>query len=516
MVTLNWSHAAEQYWPRRLLYVDDDTLTSLEKTGECTYGTFHAPSYNILSYTWGRWEIPCEPALPIQNITWKVPPVQPEAFTVEAFAKVVRRVSRGCHFIWLDVACIDQKETSVKMDEIGHQAAIFRGAQEAYIWLHAAPRAALHEFITGAHGAELYSDKWLERRTSRLGQVFDDPWFSSTWTLQEAFLRTKAILLFGDADTLEVTSDNGDARPCRLDNILYACNTNNQALQLEITYCRHILSPTRVSLVETMLDKMKSAGALCLYENNAIQLYASSTDRTARNKLDRIYGIMQVFGFVLGEAQTPTHKFTLEDLEDQMGEALNSTSATVAQMFVHMEDSRSLRSWCIQPGIRIPTRIYNIKEPKDLCRISFDPIDGVAKFKGSRAPFDGWLKLCQEISENKTADIEGPIPWIQLDRTARNQSKLPGAMRTSFHIWQGIPGDTHQLLLAEYGSQLCVLTIGVWEDVEGIETVRKFAGILCFPKTAHDRVYWARVGICIGKCQWMKKNDRNISSLHAS
>lgn len=504
MSTFNWSHAAERYWPRRLLHVDNDTLTSLEKSGECTYGNFHAPSYNILSYTWGRWEVPHGPALPIQNITWKVPPIQPRAFTAEAFAKVVRRVGRGCRFIWLDVACIDQEEYSVKMNEIGHQAAIFRGAQEAYIWLHEAPRAALHEFISGTHDAELYSDEWLERRTHRLGQIFDDPWFSSTWTLQEAFLRTKAILLFSDADTLEVSSDDGDTKPCRLQNILNACNTNNQALQFEVTYCRHILTSTRVSLIETMLQKMESAGVMCLYENNAIRLYAASTNRTARDKHDRIYGIMQVFGFVLGEAQaresqTPNHNFTLHDLEDQMGEALNSTSATVAQMFVHMEDSRPLRSWCIEQGIRIPIRVYNISEPQDLCRISFDPIDGIAKFQGLRAPFDGWLKLCHEISRNKSADIEGPIPWVQLDRTTRNKSKFSGAMRTALNVWHGVPEDTHQLLLTEYGSQLCVFTIGLWNDVEGIETVKKFAGILCFPKTEHNRVYWVRVGICIWK-----------------
>jgi hypothetical protein len=41
-------------WPRRLLYVLE--MRSYERDGDNTYGGVREPAYNIISYTWGRWE----------------------------------------------------------------------------------------------------------------------------------------------------------------------------------------------------------------------------------------------------------------------------------------------------------------------------------------------------------------------------------------------------------------------------------------------------------------------------
>lgn len=498
-MSFNWSHTAERYWPRRLLLVEGNKLTSLEKAGHCTYGDFHSPSYNILSYTWGRWEVAKGRSLLIHNVPWEIPVIDPLAFTVEAFSRAVQRAARGCRFIWLDIACIDQKDYAIKMDEIGHQAAIFRGAEEAYIWLHRTPLELLSEYIIGNHGAELYSDIWLERRLLCMNRIFDDPWFSSTWTLQEAFLRTNATLIMGDANFLRIQNDGGNSTPLRLKEVLYACYTNNQALQLEMTYCKHILSTSRISLVEAMLNIMRQVGALCLYENNAVELYAASTNRTACNQHDRIYGIMQVFGFVLGTARVPHKTFTLEALEDELGSSINLASPTIAQMFVHMADCRPFRSWCMHPGIRIPTRAYNIRNPTDLCSISFEPIERIATFRGHRAPFEQWLKFCRDVEANQRADIEGTYPWIQLDRTCRNISSFPIITQASLYTWQGIPESLFEPLGLEYDSCLQVLQIGKWEDFEYGGVVNKHAGIICYPIGNPSSFRWVRIGICIWK-----------------
>lgn len=196
---------------------------------------------------------------------------------------MVQRPAHGYYFILLDIACIDQKDYTIKISKIGKQAAISMGAHEAYIWIHRAPPELLSEYIIGNHEAELHSDIWFKRRLVCMTPIFDDPWFSSTSTLQEAFLRTTATLIMGDANVLKVQSDGGDSTTLRLKEILYACYTNNEALELEMTYCKDILSISRVSLIDGMLNRMRKVGALCLFENNAIELHAASTNRTACN-----------------------------------------------------------------------------------------------------------------------------------------------------------------------------------------------------------------------------------------
>lgn len=477
--------------------LDGARLISLERRGASTYGEYHNPAYNILSYTWGRWEIPDGEALPVENVTWKIPSIHPSAFTVDEFWQVLQSVSNGCHFIWLDVACIDQEDEITKMSEIGHQAAIFRGAQQAYIWLYATPQEALWEYLVGNHGASLYSDEWLEQRLRCLGHVFHDPWFSSTWTLQEAFLRTQATLVMRDASIVETPDNNQATKECRLVDILSACYTNNQALQLEMAHCAHMLSSGRVALVQRMLETIRNVGALCLYENNAIALYATSTNRTSRDPNDRVYGIMQVFGFALGKSRSSHQDFTLDQLEDQLGASINQSSPTIAQMFTHAGENRPLRSWCMHPGIQIPTRVYNIRKPVDLCRISFDPAETFAKFKGVAARFEPWLAFCRPRIANQRADIEGRYPWIQLDRTSENTALFPEMVGTDMRLWRGAPETSFESL--GHGPDVCVLTIGKWEDFEWGETVNKYAGILCREVRNGDHTYWVRFGICMWK-----------------
>lgn len=131
------------YWPRRLLHLQGDKL-SVPRTGESTYGEFEAPTYNILSYTWGRFMSPDGEALPFENVSWDIPKVHTDHFTVDAFRTVIKRVALGmegedgekCQHIWLDLACINQKDQAEMLEEIGRQAAIFNKARHCFIWLN--------------------------------------------------------------------------------------------------------------------------------------------------------------------------------------------------------------------------------------------------------------------------------------------------------------------------------------------------------------------------------------------
>ena len=139
-------------WPHRLLHVP--SMTSMEWQPGNVYGTYIAPKYSAVSYTWGRYDldrpgVKCKRkyrnirGIDIKGIDWPVPRINPdEQFSVDQFQTLIQQTcepikntDERTDFLWLDVACIDQNNGPQKMAEIGRQAVIFQGAQRVFIWL---------------------------------------------------------------------------------------------------------------------------------------------------------------------------------------------------------------------------------------------------------------------------------------------------------------------------------------------------------------------------------------------
>lgn len=135
-------------WPRRLLHVE--SLTSYPWQPGNKYGGFTNPTYNAITYTWGRFQLKAEQPeyatteqLPIRGTTWPqyLPKIQPSHFEVGELLHIIKTAARPCpdyphvKFIWLDVACINQTPDSEEYySEIGRQAKIFRGAFDVFAW----------------------------------------------------------------------------------------------------------------------------------------------------------------------------------------------------------------------------------------------------------------------------------------------------------------------------------------------------------------------------------------------
>ena len=160
-------------WPRRLLHVP--TMTSYECQPGNIYGQHHEPQYNAISYTWGRWRIETRGTLEqkpekgdswdearglvIHNVEWDIPLIDPEHFTPKQFRAALSQATtrfysrsdeQDAEFLWLDVACIDQRWNSEDGAlEVGRQAAIFRGADEVFIWLNRYGFERLSELAMG-------------------------------------------------------------------------------------------------------------------------------------------------------------------------------------------------------------------------------------------------------------------------------------------------------------------------------------------------------------------------------
>ncbi|KAF8533279.1 hypothetical protein BDD12DRAFT_947524, partial [Trichophaea hybrida] len=123
-------------WPLRLLHVP--SMTSYEWTEGNKYGNVKEPPYNTVSYTWGCWKLDRGPSLPVKGVGWTVPAVDENHFSVTDLQNLVKRISiEGAgeegnksvvEHVWIDMACIDQENNSLKMKETGRQAVIFEGA----------------------------------------------------------------------------------------------------------------------------------------------------------------------------------------------------------------------------------------------------------------------------------------------------------------------------------------------------------------------------------------------------
>ena len=142
---------SESTWPQRLLHVP--TMTSVEWAPGDIYASRIKPRYNAISYTWGRFDLQFDKSrkakrlrnirpIEIHGTTWVdvMPRIDPNHFSVSEIMQVIQHSQEassedGVEFVWLDVACIDQRDGPQKSFEIGRQAGIFKGANRVYVWL---------------------------------------------------------------------------------------------------------------------------------------------------------------------------------------------------------------------------------------------------------------------------------------------------------------------------------------------------------------------------------------------
>ncbi|KAF8847483.1 hypothetical protein BDZ45DRAFT_607411, partial [Acephala macrosclerotiorum] len=109
-------------WPHRLLHVK--SMTSYVRAGRNIYNSVEAPSYNVLSYTWGYYQDNAQQhPLLVHGIDWPIPSIKKDHFTTATFQNAIEHAARGvncpCEWLWVDIACIPQKHNLESKEAIG-------------------------------------------------------------------------------------------------------------------------------------------------------------------------------------------------------------------------------------------------------------------------------------------------------------------------------------------------------------------------------------------------------------
>ncbi|KAL9041442.1 MAG: hypothetical protein Q9180_001279 [Flavoplaca navasiana] len=560
-------------WPQRLLHVP--SMTSYEWAPGNIYGNHIAPDYNAISYTWGRYDLlymanaeqkvlrKTEP-IKIAGIPWAddVPRIHPRHFSVDDFRNVILQTlkvsssGQKTEFVWLDVACIDQRNGPQKMAEIGRQAKIFGGAKAVFVWLtrHRAERleevlAVLKECTdeigklgspTIQHSLPMYTTgqemAWLGKARNALDELFMDPWFTSLWTLQEAFLCPQAYLLPLEAFASGYTL----AHLCEwCESLQKACNRieltgQNHWERLETSSSEEIRIRRKYLVEVDTMVLHRSLGALA--SRNPIALYGAACYRKTRNDMDRVYAIEQVFGFHLGTsapgaANRLIHPLTLQN---ELGTKVLEMYPVLSQLHVFTEPVELGRGWRISGSSRIPDLCLKTKLASILytrtCRLSTETAGGMqwGYFDGMICPCEqlrkAWLLASSSVAQARpTTSVQQIALDVFLSRRKPEYQHLPseklgpdGLEPKNPAVWgfsRDIPPGREQHELAAWltlrmgemfpGMQLVVLHLGNFKDQEEAASPDVSngplyrVGLLLLESNLKGTPYWRRLGFCI-------------------
>ncbi|KAF8848577.1 hypothetical protein BDZ45DRAFT_264044 [Acephala macrosclerotiorum] len=544
-------------WPRRLLHVP--TMTSHKWQPGNTYGGHSNPKYNALSYTWGRWrlksnvEMPEIRSLNVHDVKWSIPRIRPDHFTVADFQDAIHSTLQAVklsdsdqslgEFLWLDVACIDQRNTRFSKAEIGRQARIFRRAATVYVWLSHHSRASLSlintelmEAKSSAGGFLRYEKtsiypRWCQETLKTVESLCTDPWFSSLWTLQEAFLCPNAVIMSKEGHCINETPYEGFLQ---LKFLAY----RGHSIELAIRQSPRFFGSNDIPASQKLKMVLNESGLSALSHENAMGALVAARYRETEFELDRIYGIMQIFGdsFKIGETKTPDipcpRSPSLSDLEDEFGALLVEHHQSKSQLFVHDSAPPVGKGWRISSCCYIPWFAESIihwpvrpSKPQlgcvfSVCKLSTTPLLGVlwGCFSGKACTFATLqTALLRQSILNGYTDHDTvywePTLSLTLDNIAVTQKLLKDrpTPRDPKIAFQSGPMDAEEQSFAEqvaihFHDQRLIVFMLAQEatsayNKEGAEPYfDQSYGMLLMEQSMGPFTYWHRIGIC----RWRK------------
>ena len=139
-----------------------------------------APSYAAISYTWG----PADERALICND--RLMYVSRNA-ALALYHALHAQTSRNEVYIWIDQICIEQSNLDEKGQQVSHMGEIYTQAKVTYAWIGSTSpeqEASILEVVQ-------------DRNFSFNNTIYDQPWFTRGWIVQEMWLSKAIIVLCG-------------------------------------------------------------------------------------------------------------------------------------------------------------------------------------------------------------------------------------------------------------------------------------------------------------------------------
>lgn len=174
-----------------------------------THSLDDPPQYTAISYCW-------DPTSPKRTMFLDHTSFSISETVLEVLNQlVVTQVGPGlCKLFWIDQICINQDDQSEKLDQIYRMNEIYSKAEKVFIWLGPTANRSDHAFDNGEQmlksvmdlnqatfqGADVPDSAILDisKDCGQLyGHLFLRPWFRRLWTVQEALLARKLVVMCG-------------------------------------------------------------------------------------------------------------------------------------------------------------------------------------------------------------------------------------------------------------------------------------------------------------------------------
>ena len=128
--------------------------------------------------------------------------------------------------------------------------------------------------------------------------------------------------------------------------------------------------PAAMELASKILTVIERAGYHNTYfcTNPNVQ-YSIAQFRQTFSPLDRIYGIMQLYGFRLGASNLDAddQPYSLEDKENEFARTLVKQFLLLSQRFIHSGNTTPEKSWRITQFSKVPQVLMELEMPQICC-----------------------------------------------------------------------------------------------------------------------------------------------------
>ncbi|MCJ1229715.1 hypothetical protein MMC12_006384 [Toensbergia leucococca] len=238
------------------------------------------PTYQALSYTWDN-NIPTHGVKILEEIL----PVTANLYSaLERFRNPHRRST-----LWVDAVCINQDDVQEREKQVSIMGQIYGTATEVLIWLGDGPEnvAEAFDFIRKfEEGLEMYDPKFIQYMHTinagnftlwrALSSVFNHPWFTRAWIIQEVVLPAQAQVVCGD----QISSWNALTKTV---NWIFDNNLGSWIQGLS-----H-LAITRISLIQKLCHQNQGPTDSPMFLLLDLFKYTKSTDPR-----DKIYALLSL------------------------------------------------------------------------------------------------------------------------------------------------------------------------------------------------------------------------------